>query len=55
MEPTFKSEQILASIFEVEELETRLENRWVSSPCLCICDCKTGEPFYEMGEGSNLN
>lgn len=31
--------------FEIQELESRLENKWIDTGgCLCICDCKTGEP-----------
>ena len=31
-------------IFEVEELENRLENKWIANAdCACSCDCRTGQ------------
>ena len=34
------SNELIVNQFEVEELETRLENKWGKPLCLCFdCDC----------------
>ncbi len=34
----------LVTLFQVEELESRLENKWIAeAECACLCDCDTGE------------
>jgi hypothetical protein len=43
MENVKLSTSLLLEVFEIQELENRLENKWAVDDCACICDCKTGE------------
>lgn len=43
MENVTLSTSLLLEAFEIQELENRLENKWVDDDCICLCDCKTGE------------
>lgn len=43
MEKVTLPASLLLEIFEIQELENRLENKWAGDDCACICDCRTGE------------
>ena len=43
----------LLPLFEAEELEQRLENRWVAGDCACICDCRTSKIPNTLDSPSN--